>query len=272
MVLDVQNQAAARLCATRRQRLRLDRLPAELEPRDEAAAYAIQDALHGCLAGADDWGAVVGYKIGCTTLVMQQYLHIPNPCAGAIYASTVQELHGRFAHADFVRVGVECEIAVRLAEDLGAAQTPVDRAGASRAIGACMAAIEIVDDRYVDYSGLGAPTLIADDFFGAGAVLGQAVPDFDPARLAGARATMRIDDRDVGSGVGTDILGEPLEALVWLANNLAQRGRHLRRGEFVLLGSLVQTQWVAAGQSVVIENDRLGIARADFFSSKSALN
>ena len=151
-----------------------------------------------------------------------------------------------------------------LADDLGASLAAVDHVAAARAVGACMAAIEIVDDRYVDYSALGAPTLIADDFFGAGCVLGQAVPGFDPALLAATHATMRIDDREVGSGVGTDILGEPLAALVWLANNLAQRGQHLRSGEFVLLGSLVQTQWVQAGQSVVIENDRLGTARADF--------
>jgi 2-keto-4-pentenoate hydratase len=89
------------------------------------------------------------------------------------------------------------------------------------------------------------------------------VPDFDPALLAVTRASMRIDDREVGSGVGTDILGQPLDALVWLANNLSRRGQRLHRGEFVLLGSLVQTQWVTAGQSVVIENDRLGTARAD---------
>jgi 2-keto-4-pentenoate hydratase len=252
--------AAAPLCATRKQRARLDHLPAELEPPDETVAYAIQDALHPCLADGG-WGGVVGYKIGCTTLVMQHYLGIPNPCAGAIFASTVRHQHGRFTHADFVRVGVECEIAVRLRDDLAG---PATRASAARAVGACMAAIEIVDDRYVDYGTLGAPTLIADDFFGAGCVLGPAVPDFDPALLADAHATMRIDDRTVGSGVGTDILGEPLEALVWLAYNLAQRGRTLRAGEFVLLGSLVQTHWVAAGQSVVIDNDRLGTASAEF--------
>jgi 2-keto-4-pentenoate hydratase len=252
-------QAAAQVCASRQRRQPLARLPSELEPRDELEAYAIQAALHPCLA-ASGWGALVGYKIGCTTRVMQDYLRIANPCAGGIFASTVQRETGRFAHADFVRVGVECELAVLLAEDLG----PIDRRAAARAVGACMAAIEIVDDRYVDYSSLGAPTLIADDFFGAGCVLGPPVSGFDPTRLAGARASMRIDDREVGAGQGTDILGEPLEALVWLANTLAQRGQHLRAGEFVLLGSLVQTHWVAAGQSVVIENDRLGTARADF--------
>lgn len=255
--------AAAVLCETRQRHARLGRLPPDLEPRDERDAYTVQDALHPCLASSG-WGAVVGYKIGCTTLVMQRYLNIPNPCAGGIFASTVQHEHGRFVHADFVRVGVECEIAVRLARDLGGPGPVVDHAMAASAVGACMAAIEIVDDRYVDYGSLGAPTLIADDFFGAGCVLGPPLENFDPTRLGTARASMRIDDRDVGSGVGTDILGEPLEALAWLANNLTQRGQRLKQGDFVLLGSLVQTQWVAAGESVVIENDRLGSARADF--------
>jgi 2-keto-4-pentenoate hydratase len=255
--------AATMLCASRLLRSPTDRLPVDIAPRDEADAYAIQDALHSQLAEAG-WGAVVGYKIGCTTRVMQRYLGIANPCAGAIYASTVHHEIGQLAHADFVRVGVECEIAVLLADDLHAERESIDRAAAARAIGACMAAIEIVDDRYVDFGSLGAPTLIADDFFGAGCVLGPAVADFDPALLAEARASMRIDDRLVGTGMGTDILGQPLDALVWLANNLAQRGQHLRSGDFVLLGSLVQTQWVARGQSVVIDNDRLGSARADF--------
>src|ERR1700682_1963211 len=173
--------AAAHLCAARQQRAPLGPLLAELEPRDEADAYAIQDALHPCLTSAGR-GAVVGYKIGCTTRVMQQYLGIPNPCAGAIFASTVQHRHGRFAHREFVRVGVECEIAVLLADDLGGPDLAVDNVAAARAVGACMAAIEIVDDRYVDYRALGAPTLIADDFFGAGCVLGPGGGGFGPTR------------------------------------------------------------------------------------------
>ncbi len=207
---------------------------------------------------------MVGYKIGCTSAVMQQYLGIPHPCGGGVFAKGVHDSGVSLRAGDFVRVGVECEIAVRLARDLAPSQAPFTAAAVADAIEAYLPAIEIVDDRYVDYSALGAPTLIADDFFGAGCVLGPEVPGFDPFLLATTHATMRIDDREVGSGVGTDILGEPLEALVWLANNLAERGQHLRSGEFVLLGSLVQTQWVQAGQSVVIENDRLGTASADF--------
>ena len=53
-------------------------------------------------------------------------------------------------------------------------------------------------------------------------------------------------------------MGHPLEALAWLANSLAQRGRGILAGEFVSLGSLVQTVWVNKGDVVTIDIAGLG--------------
>ena len=71
-----------------------------------------------------DFGALVGYKIGCTSAVMQQYLDIPHPCGGSVFARGVHDSGASLRHADFVRVGVECEIAVRLARDLAPSEAP----------------------------------------------------------------------------------------------------------------------------------------------------
>src|SRR5207342_1441326 len=101
--------------------------------------------------GGAGQGAVVGHKIGCTTPVMQAYLRIENPCAGGVHATTVHHGHARIRHGDYVRVGVECEIAVRLGSDLGAGQAPFDRARVGASVEAVLAAMEIVDDRYRDY-------------------------------------------------------------------------------------------------------------------------
>lgn len=255
--------AAALLCATRVERRRFDRLPEACRPADEAAAYAVQDVLHARLAAAG-WGAQVGHKIGCTTAVMQRFLSIDNPCAGGVFAPTVQHERGAFRHADFLHVGVECEIAVRLAQDLPAEGAPYHRQTVAEAVGACMAAIEVVDDRYQDYRSLDAPTLIADDFFNAGCVLGAPVETWRELDLAGLRGRMTINGVEVGSGCGGDVLGHPLAALAWLANTLATRGRQLNAGEFVLLGSVVETRWVRAGDRVEIEVEGLGTARAEF--------
>jgi 2-keto-4-pentenoate hydratase len=75
---------------------------------------------------------------------------------------------------------------------------------------------------------------------------------------------MTINGRNAGAGVGGDIMGHPFEALAWLANLFAGRGQTLRAGAFVLLGSVVETRWVAAGDIVDVKIDRLGAARAKF--------
>lgn len=246
-------------------RVALRRLPvleAGARPRDEAQAYAVQHALHAQLVPR--LGRVVGHKIGCTTAVMQAFLNIPNPCAGGVFERTVFQSPARVPHADFVRVGVECEMVVRLGHDLPIASAPFDRDSVANAVAAIMPGMELVDDRYVDYKSLDTPTLIADDFFDCGCVLGAPVEnwrDIDLPRLTGVT---RINDVEVGRGRGADVMGHPFAALAWLANNLAQRGQFLKAGEFVFTGSVVETKWVNRGDHVVMEIERLGRVDALF--------
>jgi 2-keto-4-pentenoate hydratase len=230
---------------------------AELRPRDVDEAYAVQGALNDVLGASD---AQIGWKIGCTTPTMQEYLGIHEPAGGHIRASTVQTGPGSVRHADLCRPGVECELAVRLARDLAPG---ADRPAAVAAIGSVIAAIEIVDDRYVDWRALDAPTLTADDFFGAGCVLGRedvAWRDLDLGRVS---ASMSVNGREIGAGVGADILGDPLAALVWLVSGPA-RAAGLPAGSIVMLGSLVQTHWVDPGDVVTIDNDAFGSVTVSF--------
>jgi 2-keto-4-pentenoate hydratase len=251
------------LSRARLERERFGGLPADCRPPDVAAAYAVQDAVHARLEAAG-CGVVAGHKIGCTTPVMQRFLAIDHPCAGGVFESTVRHELGTFRHADYLHVGVECEIAVRLAHDLPAAGAPYSRAQVGAVIAACMAAIEVVDDRYEDYRSLDIPTLVADDFFNAACVLGAPVEAWRELDLAAVRGRMTINGAEVGAGSGGDILGHPLEALAWLANALAARGRQLQAGEFVLLGSVVETRWVEAGDLVEVRLEGLGGASARF--------
>ena len=252
--------AAGVLAATRRAGTPLDRLPEDLVPPSIDDAYRVQLELHRQLL--PEWGLRGGWKIGCTTPVMQAYLGIPSPSAGTLYARTITHGEGRFTTGNN-RLGVECELAVRLGADLADAAAR-DTTAVRDAVAAVMAAIEVVEDRYVDYTRLDAGTLVADDFFGAGCVLGPELTDWRGLDLGAVRATMTINGAEVGHGLGSDILGDPMRALTWLAVTAADLGAPLRAGEVVLLGSLVQTNWVTAGDRVVVRNDPLGKVRATF--------
>lgn len=256
-------RAAQALAESRLARRPFDRLPAELTPADEAEAYAIQQEVHAYLS-AHGLGPVSGHKIGCTTPVMQAFLKIPNPCAGGVFGNTVRRSPARIPHGDFVRVGVECEIVARLGQDLPPAKVPYGRASVATAVAAVMAGMEIVDARYVDYTRLDTPTLIADDFFDAGCVLGEERTDLAAFDLGTLVGVTWINGVEAGRGRGSDVMGHPFEALAWLANLRSSQGLGLEAGAFVFLGSVVETKWVAAGDVVTMEIDRLGRIEAAF--------
>ena len=254
--------AAHAIAVGRRMRVPLAPLAPEVAPQDEVEGYAVQRAVHDLLL--PHHGALVGYKIGCTSRVMQDYLGIPHPCSGGVFERGVHESGVKLASGDYVRVGVECEIAMRLARDLAPSEEPFTSEWVIEAVDACHGAIEIVDDRYQQWETLGAPTLISDDFFAAGCVLGAPVARTHLPDLRTLLGRALINGVEAGRGSGADVLGHPGEALAWLANHLALEGRGLHAGQIVLTGSLVKTVWLKAGDHVAMELSGLGRVEATF--------
>ncbi|MEJ8835308.1 2-keto-4-pentenoate hydratase [Ramlibacter sp. AN1133] len=259
---DAVRDAAQIIAAARRSLAPLPPLPQALAPQGVDDGYRIQSEVHRLLAPG--LGPLVGYKIGCTSDVMQEYLAIPHPCAGGIPARAVHQGGVVLDAAGFVRVGVECEIAVRLGQDLVPAGAPFTGDSVADSIECYLPAIEIVDDRYVHWETLGAPTLIADDFFAAGVVLGRPVPRSAVPDLLQVQGRTLINGREAGRGSGADVLGHPHHALAWLANHLARQGTALRAGEIVMTGSLVKTVWLQAGDAATMEFSGLGSVQVAF--------
>ena len=260
---DAAARAADILAQRRLGRQLVGALPEGFRPADAAEGYQVQDRLHERLS-AGGLGPVAGYKIGCTTKVMQDYLGIDRPIAGRLFARRLFQGSGHFQLGDFIKVAVETEIAVRLGRDLPPADRPYGRETVAAAVASCMASIEIVDDRYDDYAGLGLPTLIADDFFNAAIVVGPPVTAWQDLDLGAERGRLLVDGKEIGAGRGADILGHPLEALAWLANALNERDLALKSGDVVTLGSVVETYWIKGPCTVVVRFDSLGEATATF--------
>jgi 2-oxo-3-hexenedioate decarboxylase/2-keto-4-pentenoate hydratase len=243
-----------------RQRIALtpiEALSPRSRPQDEAQGYALQTEVNRLLSKAG-YGRVVGHKIGCTTPVMQAFLGIPNPCAGDVFEETVRHGSASVPRSGFVKLGIECEIAVELGRNVFPSDGPFTRDSIASAVNALMPAIEIVDDRYHNYSELGVPTLIGDDFFDSGCVLGEPVFEWRNLDLTALSGATWINGEEVGRGAGRLIMGHPFDALAWLARSRAARGMGLKQGEFVLLGSVVETKWLNAGDQARIEIESLG--------------
>ncbi|MGH8067669.1 MAG: 2-keto-4-pentenoate hydratase [Candidatus Entotheonellia bacterium] len=258
---DRSQQAARFLCEEHRARKPFAPMPATLAPRTIDEAYAVQEWFHTGMVAMH--GPVAGYKIALTTPVMQQMVGFHAPIAGAILAGTIHRSPVVLRRADYVRLGIECEIAVQLGTDLPAAKAPYSRDQVADVVSAVMPAFELVDDRQADYAQLAAQvlTLIADNAWNAGIVLGAPRRDWHTVDLSAARGVMVINGTVVGEGHGRDVMGHPFEALLWLVNMLAQQGKGLTQGMIVMTGSLVATKFVNSGDTVSLSVEGLGEVR-----------
>lgn len=234
--------------------------------RDGAGPRSIAEgaAAQRCLAAR--FGAVppAGFKIGATAAVMRSYLGIDMPLAGFMPAGGLLASGARIDRAAFLAPGLECELAVRLGRDLP--PEPHTAARVAAAIDTLFAAMEIVENRYPDFATLGAPTLVADQMFHAGAVLGEPAPRWRDIDLAALRGGIEIGGALRGTGVGGDLMGHPLHVLAWLAGSEeAAAFGGLRAGQVILLGSVTPPIWLEEAGEAVVRFDglapvRLGVA------------
>ena len=233
-------------------------IPEPHTPHRLEDAYAIQAAFQQLLT--QTYGPIAGHKIALTTPVMQKMVSFDEPIAAAIMEKTVHHTPARVRLSDFGRLGVECEIAVQIARDLPAERAPYTRDSVAEAIGAVMPAFELVDDRHADYTKIADNilTLLADNAWNGGIVLGSPLTDWQSLDLAAIHGIMRINGEVVGEGDGRDVLGHPLDALAWLASALAAQGKSLSQGMVVMTGSVVATKFVSRGDTVQLRMDGLG--------------
>lgn len=210
-----------------------------------ALAYAIQDGLVRRYR-ADGRGDPAGWKIGLTSARMQAFCGLDHPLAGVILAGGICESPARASLADHGRLGLECEIALHIGRDLPPTTEPLSRAEAESLVAAVAPAFELIDDRGADYARLDVFSIIADNGWNAGAVLGEGLADWPD--LAACRGRLAVDGEVVEEGSGAEVLGHPLEALVWLAAHLGARGETLPAGSLVMTGSMIRTHFAAAGR------------------------
>jgi 2-keto-4-pentenoate hydratase len=251
-------ETTARACFDmHRTRTRYHPLDAGLRAAPLDDAYRIQDALHRVLTAAGR-GGIAGWKIALTSRAMQQMTGVDQPAAGAIFAAVVHPSPARVDLAAYHHLGVEFEVAVRLADDLPAGGGPWTRASVAGRVAACLAAFELVEDGDADYKTLDAFTLVAQNTWNGGVVLGAPAADWRGVDLETAVTRCWINDRPAGQGKTGDAMGHPFEALAWMANLLNRRGRALERGMIVMTGSSITTKFPAPGDRVRFAIEGLG--------------
>jgi 2-keto-4-pentenoate hydratase len=230
-----------------------------LEPGDIGSAYQVQRRLTERRRLATG-GRVVGRKIGLTSAAVQQQVGVDRPDFGVLF-DDMQYVDGQeIPIGRLLQPKAEAEVAFLLARDIEDASDPVL---VRAAVALAFPAIEIVDSRIENWQ-IGITDTVADNASSGVFVIGAVGTPLDEVEPVDVTMTMRRDGEVVSQGDGRACLGDPLNALAWLAATTIELGTPLRAGDLVLSGALGPMAPVFAGDVFEADIAPLGTVAARF--------
>jgi 2-keto-4-pentenoate hydratase len=249
---------AARLWEARRSGGVIDAAGTDL-PGSIDEAYAVQRRIVA-LSGH----ACRGFKVGSTSIEAQRLLGTNEPGSGVLLAPYVHASPATLAIATAHGPAVEGEFAFKMGRDLPARTAPYVMHEVVEAVAAVAGAIEVVGTRFAGgLAGKGRLLTIADCGVNIGLALGAWCSGWralDPK----SHVSMAINGTVRGTGTGERALGDPLNVLLWLANQQSAAGRGLKFGEIISTGTCTGLDAVQPGDRVRADFDQLGVVEIAF--------
>lgn len=222
-------------------------LEGELAPKTLEEAFAAQFRLHA-LHRESGRGPLGGRKIALASKVLQELCGVDAPIPGGVFASEIWESPAEIRVADFNGPGLEFELAAKLSADIRPGEGPFDRETIRAKVASVHPAFEIIIDRGADYSDLKALTMIADNAWCGGVILGPSIPGWREMDIDALPAVMRWNDEPPVEAKAGD--SDPFGSLAWVANVLTEAGETLKAGQIVITGSVIKTRAPKPGDHV----------------------
>ena len=225
----------------------------------------VDDAYKIQLAAVDekvkDGQVIVGKKIGLTNFAMQKALGISEPDYGHILSSNMAEQDVALDLSDMVQPQIESELAFVLGEDIkGPGVTAAQVMAATKGI---IPAFEIVDSRYSDMK-ITLQDTIADNASCAKVILGSRMIPIDGLDLRTIGLVLEKNGLVLDTAASATVLGNPANAVAWLANKIAAYGISLKAGEIIMSGSFTNVYKIEKGDNFMAHFGGVGSVKVSF--------
>jgi 2-keto-4-pentenoate hydratase len=214
-------------------------------------AYAIQDALRAELARRGH--NPIGWKLGATSPSGQAVMGVKEPACGFLM-SRQYDSGSDVSAREFINLGVEAEVAFKMRTRLTGPGVTADTA--LRAIDGAVAALELPDFIFA-----GKPRVsdfVASSVIAKAIVLGSSFMSLSAFDMSREQVVFEHNDETVGTYTSAEVMGDPLNALAWLANHLATRGLVLEPGDIVMSGAITKMLRPKIGDTVRANFAHLG--------------
>jgi len=212
-------------------------------------AYRIQLALIDRRVASGE--RHIGWKVGLTAKAIQEQFRFHEPLFACILET--QPSGHVFGATELISPGFETELCVRLGRGLEGRVSPEQ----------VRAAVDVIHPSFEIIETRGDPVnqmelVVADNGQQRSVVIGAPVPLMPNVDLAQVGARVRLNGEEVATGLGSAVLGNPLNSIQWLAGKIAEFGRSLRPGDIVMTGSFVRQFPLHPGDVAIAEFSGIG--------------
>jgi 2-keto-4-pentenoate hydratase len=248
MSFDVDRAAAALVDGRRKRRLVASFAP---NPASVGDAYAVQNSA------ARSLGPIGGWKIGAKSPT-----DLPN--AAPLLADLMRPSPAVWDSASLHMIGIEAEIAFRIARTIPSRSTPLSRNEAWASIGSVHAAIEIVDTRLSDWRDADRLWLLVDNQSNGGFVYDPNGVAWEEQDFSDAAVRLSVNGATIAAGRGGNTAGDPRWILHWLLDHCARHRGGVAAGALVTTGSYTGMAFVEAGATVEATVEGIGSVQVRF--------
>lgn len=248
------NKAAGLLANARIHNHIVDSIPLGIRPQTLTDAYAIQSRLVE-LIGLETGG----WFCGCTNKSIQKMLGLFEPYYGRLLKGFIFESGVVLKAEDYPPMILECEFGFKLNQDLPSRKEPYTRSEIERAILSVHPTIEVVAGHLKNWPEQDVYSVIADNGTDGALVYGKGLRKWSDLNLRDTIVQLSVNDEIVRTGTGAHVLGDPIDALVWLINARARDGDGLKKGDIHNTGTATDIIWVKPGDKASAKFSGLGL-------------
>jgi 2-keto-4-pentenoate hydratase len=228
------------------------------------AGMSMEDAVCGRdkltkLLGKN-YGRVIGYKAGLTNPAVQKRFNHDRPVRGTLFEKMLLNEGAELPDRLGARPGIEADLIVEVAgSGINRAKTPLE---ALRQLSRIYPFIELPDLFLEEPAKLDAPGFVYANVFARLGILGRPIPVEASTEVVDALADMTVrvldgNGKEVEAAKGAVILGQPLNAVLWLVKDLNASGISLKQGDLLSLGSFSRPLPAKPGMAVTVVYDGL---------------
>ncbi len=253
------DQAAELLINARMQNELID-LPDAISPQNLDQGYKIQERIIETIHIPQ-----LGWKVAITSDELMQKAGIKEPVYGPLFEKWTAVAPVSIRDGAPTLYGVEFEFAFKLAHDLPARNERYTEEEVKAAVASMHLAIEPVGTRYKEGPAKSGVAKFAADHGGNyGFIYGPKIANWQSLDLTQIEVIGYSDDEIIGREFGSNVMGNPLHSLTWLANKLQQRGHYLKAGQWITTGAVVGPITIQPPAKIHGQYGQLGAVHFDF--------